>query len=215
MQAAYLASYPNLATCPPNSRPEFAFIGRSNVGKSSLVNMLLQKKLAQTSSMPGKTQSLNFYAVGPDMHWVDLPGYGYAKRAKSEHARFGKMIPEFLTKREGLICTFVLLDIRHEPQKVDVDFMEFLIGEGVPMAIVFTKGDKLGPVAAQKALDDYANYLLERWEYLPERFLTSSETKQGRDELMKYVKTLAAEDVKARKETPKAQGNRTGRPTGM
>ncbi len=210
MQSSYIASYPNLGICPPNTRPEFAFIGRSNVGKSSLINLLLKKKLAQTSSMPGKTQMLNFFAVGPDMHWVDLPGYGYAKRAKSDRQRFGKMIPDFVTQREGLVCTFVLLDIRHPPQKIDVDFMEFLIESGVPFAIAFTKADKLGPVAGQKAFDAYAAYLAERWEELPDRFLTSAESTQGRDELMAYIRALATQDLRERKENKEPPVSRTG-----
>jgi GTP-binding protein len=200
IKASFVASYPNLSITPANTRPEVAFIGRSNVGKSSLINMLLQRRLAQTSGMPGKTQTFNYFAVGPDMHWVDLPGYGYAKRPKTDRLRFGKTIPEFLTHREGLVCTFVLIDIRHPPQKIDVDFMEYLIQSQVPFAMVFTKADKLGPVAMKKALDAYSTYLEERWEALPNRFITSADKKLGRDELLAFIKNLVTEATRAAKE---------------
>lgn len=174
--------------------PEYAFIGRSNVGKSSLINMLMQRNgLAKTSSMPGKTVLINHFIVNRDANpWsiVDLPGYGYAKRSKKESEKLEQMITSYILDREDMTLLFLLIDIRHEPQKIDLEFIEWLGENGVPFVIVFTKADKLSRAAAQNNQKHYMEVLSEQWEELPPHFLTSSDTRQGRDEVLVYIEDI-------------------------
>lgn len=188
VQARFVKSASKLAESPPANMPEYAFIGRSNVGKSSLINRLTgSPKLAKTSSTPGKTQLINFFDVDKAWNLVDLPGYGFAKVSKVLRAEFEAMIHGYLMGRENLMVTFVLIDSRHEPMKVDLEFINFLGEEGVPLALVFTKADKQGPVATQRNVDAFLAKLAEDWEELPKHFVTSAETGYGRDELMNYI----------------------------
>ncbi|MDE6339800.1 MAG: ribosome biogenesis GTP-binding protein YihA/YsxC, partial [Muribaculaceae bacterium] len=175
--------------------PEYAFIGRSNVGKSSLINMLgKSKSLAKTSQKPGKTMLINHFKVdNGEWYIVDLPGYGYAARGKETREKFGKIIKDYILKREQLTSLFVLIDIRHAPQKIDLEFLEWLGENGVPFAIVFTKADKIGPVAAERNVEDYKKELLKTWEDLPPVFVTSSEKGKGREELLDYIYSINKE----------------------
>lgn len=187
--AKFEVSNTDVSKCPETEVPEYAFIGRSNVGKSSLINMLTRRKgLAKTSQTPGKTLLINHFSVN-DGKWyiVDLPGYGYAARGKSQREDIKRIIEDYVLERHQMTCLFVLIDIRHKPQKIDLKFMEWLGENSVPFAIVFTKADKLGPTAAAKMVDDYKKELLKQWEELPPIFVTSSENKTGRDELLNYV----------------------------
>ena len=175
--AKYEVSNARVDMCPQVEVPEYAFIGRSNVGKSSLINMLTRRKgLAKTSQMPGKTLLINHFSIN-DGEWyiVDLPGYGYASRGKNQREEINKIIRNYIMRREQMTCLFVLLDCRHEAQKIDLEFINWLGEEGVPFAIVFTKADKLGPNAAAAKVEAYKKVLLENWEELPPIFLTSSE----------------------------------------
>ncbi len=177
--------------CPKTSLPEYAFIGRSNVGKSSLINMLtVRKKLALTSSTPGKTLLINHFLINQQWYLVDLPGYGYAQRGKREMDKLQNLIQHYVLDREQLTCLFVLIDIRHEPQRKDLDFLEFLGENGVPFAIVFTKADKLSKIQIGLKVKTYLQQLEESWEELPPHFVTSSTTGQGRDELLDYIDTI-------------------------
>jgi GTP-binding protein len=177
--------------CPPPEQPEYAFIGRSNVGKSSLINTLVnQKGLAKTSATPGKTQLINHFMINDTWYLVDLPGYGYAKVSKVDRAKFEKMIDGYLTNRSNLLCTFVLIDIRHEPQTNDMNFMRMLGEKGIPFCIVFTKADKEKKAAVQKKVDFYSKVMKQYWAELPKMFITSSETKEGRDEILAYIDAL-------------------------
>ena len=189
--AKFLMSKSNPEDGPKDGLPEYAFIGRSNVGKSSLINMLTNiKGLALTSSTPGKTLLINHFIINDEWYLVDLPGYGYAKRSKDTQNQIGDIIEAYITKRETLINLFVLIDSRLEPQKIDLEFIQTLGEEGVPFCIVFTKMDKL---TYQKSLTNVENYkkrLLEEWDELPPIFKTSSEKKQGRDELLDYIDTI-------------------------
>lgn len=194
-KSEYEVSSPDVARCPATSVPEYAFIGRSNVGKSSLINMLTRRKgLAKTSQTPGKTLLINHFKIN-DGEWyvVDLPGYGYAARGKAQRAELGKIIKDYILNRRQMTCLFVLLDVRHAPQRIDMEFMNWLGENGVPFAIVFTKADKVGPVAAQRNIADYKKELLKHWEELPPIFLTSSERGEGRDSLLQYIDTINAE----------------------
>lgn len=174
--------------CPNGNIPEYAFIGRSNVGKSSLINMLTNNsKLAMTSSTPGKTMLINHFMINKQWYIVDLPGYGYAARGKDSREELRKIIENYILEREQLTNLFVLLDSRHKPQKIDLEFMEWLGESGVPFSIVFTKLDKLGSEVAKKNVADYKAALLEQWEELPPIFETSSVKKQGRDEILDYI----------------------------
>lgn len=174
--------------CPEGNRPEYAFIGRSNVGKSSLINMLTNHKgLAKTSSTPGKTLLINHFLINGEWYIVDLPGYGYAQRSKENRAQLKRIIEDYVLEREQMTNLFVLIDSRLKPQKIDVEFMEWLGENGVPFSIVFTKLDKLGKVAGAQAVAAYKRYLLKTWEELPPVFITSSEDGRGRDEILDYI----------------------------
>ncbi len=189
--ANYIKSSALISQCPEHNRPEYAFIGRSNVGKSSLINMLTgNKKLAKTSATPGKTLLINHFVINNDWYLVDLPGYGFAKRSKTERAKLEQMISSYILQRECLTNLFLLIDCRHEPQQIDLDFMQWLGESGIPFSIVFTKADKLGPVRARQNADKYMQSLLETWETLPPYFITSSEKKQGREELLAYIQEI-------------------------
>ncbi len=193
-QAAYVKSSANIAQCPPTTQPEYAFIGRSNVGKSSLINMLTgQRRLAKTSATPGKTLLINHFAInGGEWYLVDLPGYGFAKRSKSERTRLENMIASYLLQREPLCNVFVLIDCRHEPQAIDLEFMRWLGESRVPFSIVFTKADKLGSQRLAHNVEAYMARLAEEWEPLPPHFVTSSETRLGRDQLLDYIESINA-----------------------
>ena len=193
--AKYEVSNARVDMCPQVEVLEYAFIGRSNVGKSSLINMLTRRKgLAKTSQMPGKTLLINHFSIN-DGEWyiVDLPGYGYASRGKNQREEINKIIRNYIMRREQMTCLFVLLDCRHEAQKIDLEFINWLGEEGVPFAIVFTKADKLGPNAAAAKVEAYKKVLLENWEELPPIFLTSSEKGTGRDELLDYIDAINQE----------------------
>ena len=186
--ARFLVSNQTVQKCPSPSKPEYAFIGRSNVGKSSLINMLCNNSsLAKTSSTPGKTQLINHFLINDTWYLVDLPGYGYAKAPKSMREKFGEMITDYVKKRENLMCLFVLVDSRHEPQKIDLQFMEMLGNEGVPFAIAFTKADKLGKEKIKLQIENYTKRLLEDWEELPPFFVTSAEKKEGGNEILDFI----------------------------
>lgn len=187
-KAEFIISNTDYKKCPPVDRAEYAFIGRSNVGKSSLINSLTGKKaLAKTSSTPGKTTLINHFNINDSWYLVDLPGYGYAKTSKTERKKFKKIIEEYVLKRENMVCLFVLLDSRHEAQKIDLDFMRFLGENGVPFAMVFTKADKCSQKERSNNIKRYKQTLLEEWESLPEIFVTSSKTGDGNEALLDYI----------------------------
>lgn len=187
-QAEFVISAPTVSMCPADVKPEYAFIGRSNVGKSSLINMLCNnRKLAKTSSTPGKTLLINHFIINKEWYLVDLPGYGFAKRSKTELAKLDRMIRGYILQREQLVSLFVLIDVRLEPQKVDLDFIDWLGQSRVPFAIVFTKADKLNVTKVQSNVAAYRRKLLETWEELPVMIVTSSEKKLGRDEVLDYI----------------------------
>ncbi len=189
--ATYIGSKPHHTQCPTDHRPEYAFIGRSNVGKSSLINALTdRKKLALTSSTPGKTMCINHFLINEQWYIVDLPGYGYAQRGKKEMEKLKTMINSYVLEREQLTCLFVLIDIRHDPQKVDLAFLHFLGSNGVPFAIVFTKADKLTPSKIKPTVEKYLDTLREEWEELPPYFITSATNKTGKDELLDYINNI-------------------------
>ena len=189
--ADFVKSSAKLEDCPEPTKNEFAFIGRSNVGKSSLINMLMQRKdLAKTSGKPGKTQLINHFEINEDWYLVDLPGYGYASTSKKNRAIFQFMITTYIKERSNLINTFVLVDCRHDPQKIDLEFMEWCGIEGIPFSIVFTKIDKLGSSALMKNIACYKKKLLLQWEELPPVFMTSSEGRTGREELLRYISVV-------------------------
>jgi GTP-binding protein len=193
-EAIFLQSNTDYEKCPKPDKPEYAFIGRSNVGKSSLINALVQKKnLAKTSQTPGKTQLINHFQIDKKWYLVDLPGYGYAKVSKTDREKFEKMIHEYLENRENLMYTFVLVDIRHEPQKLDMEFMNNLGEQGIPFCIVFTKADKLSQTAVNKSLAVYQAKMLETWEEMPQFFVTSSVNGSGRDEILATIESLNKE----------------------
>ncbi len=186
--ASFVISSPDVGSCPEQSFPEYAFIGRSNVGKSSLINMLVGKKgLAKISGTPGKTRLINHFIVNDEWYLVDLPGYGYAKISQSERAKWKKMINAYLLKRENLICTFILIDSRHEPQKNDMEFMAWMGQKQLPFVIVFTKSDKLSRIKLEDSMEAYAAELSLTWEELPRSFITSAVTALGKDELLAYI----------------------------
>lgn len=186
--AEFVISNSRVNKCPTTGLPEYAFIGRSNVGKSSLINMLTGRKgLAMTSQKPGKTQLINHFLINKDWYLVDLPGYGYARLSRDGRDGLRKMIEDYILERTELVCLFVLLDSRLEPQRIDLEFIEWLGEEGIPFALVFTKADKLsrGKLAANIAA--YKERLLQQWEELPPLFITSAEARMGRDELLSYI----------------------------
>ena len=181
----------DVAKCPKELLHEFAFIGRSNVGKSSLINMLMgQNKLAKTSGKPGKTQLINHFIVNKSWFLVDLPGYGYAQVSKSKRSVFQGFITHYFLKRKQLSCAFVLIDIRHKPQKIDLEFMQFLGENGIPFCIVFTKSDKLKVNQINKNISTYQNVMLESWEEMPTYFITSAPKKTGRDEILYFIEQV-------------------------
>lgn len=201
INASYLISKPDVAQCPAADRPEFAFIGRSNVGKSSLINMLTgNQRLAKTSAAPGKTQMINHFVVKSrnsanaksvaEWYLVDLPGYGYAKVSQKNRKSWGKMIDDYLRKRDNLLTTFVLIDSRHEPQAIDLEFVNQMGEWQLPFAIVFTKADKMKPGGLQRNVDLFAAALRENWEALPPFFISSSTDKSGKQEILDYVQGI-------------------------
>lgn len=193
-KSEFVISAPTVSKCPSDTKPEYAFIGRSNVGKSSLINMLCNhKNLAKTSATPGKTLLINHFIINNEWYLVDLPGYGFAKRSKSVQQKITNMITSYILQREQLINTFVLVDIRHEQQKIDREFIDWLGQSNVPFAIIFTKTDKLGPVRARQNAEAWMRKLSDTWEELPPYFVTSSETKAGRDEVLGYIEQINAE----------------------
>lgn len=186
--AAFLMSNSRVEDCPAPTLPEYAFIGRSNVGKSSLINMLTNHKgLAKTSSLPGKTQLINHFIINNNWYLVDLPGYGYARVSKDSRQKWGRMINYYLRKRENLLCVFVLIDSRHAPQAVDLEFIEQLGEEGIPFVLVFTKADKQSGSRTQQNVTEYLQKLQETWDELPRHFVTSAEDKTGREELLAFI----------------------------
>jgi GTP-binding protein len=193
-QAEFFVSNSDPAKCPKPDRPEYAFIGRSNVGKSSLINMLTSRSsLAKISGKPGKTQLINHFLIDNEWYLVDLPGYGYAQVSKVEREKFAALIDGYLTSRPNLLCIFVLVDSRIEPQKIDLDFMYNLGEKGLPFVIVFTKTEKLGPTKLQATLDTYRAKLLETWEEVPQLFVTSAVTAAGREEILSFIRPLNQE----------------------
>ncbi len=186
--AKFVVSNTDITKCPEDGKPEYAFIGRSNVGKSSLINMLTDRKnLAKTSGTPGKTQLINHFVINDDWYLVDLPGYGYARTSKSNRSKWEQFISEYLTQRSTLINIFVLLDSRLEPQKIDLEFMTWCAEEQLPFSIVFTKIDKLSSSALQKNLAAYKKEMLKQWAEMPPVFTTSAESKFGREKLLNYI----------------------------
>lgn len=190
--AEFIISNSDVNNCPNEPLPEYAFIGRSNVGKSSLINMLTnQKSLAKTSSRPGKTQLINHFKINSNWFLVDLPGYGYAKVSKKSKSIFQKFITEYFEKRQQLVSAFVLIDIRHEAQKIDLEFMQYLGESEIPFGIIFTKADKVGKTKALQLISDYKKKLLTSdWSEMPPYFITSSEHKTGREEVLEYINTI-------------------------
>ena len=189
--AQYIISTPDVSSCPNSQLPEYAFIGRSNVGKSSLINMLCHNpKLAKTSQKPGKTLLINHFLINDKWHLVDLPGYGYAQTGQKQRDALRQMIERYCLLREQLVNLFVLIDSRHKPQKIDLEFMEWLGENGIPFSIVFTKADKLSKLRLNENVDAYKNTLLESWEELPPIFITSSEKKIGGEQLTAYIEQI-------------------------
>src|SRR5574344_864527 len=189
--AEFTLSAPTVSMCPADTKPEYAFIGRSNVGKSSLINMLCNnKKLAKTSATPGKTLLINHFIINKDWYHVDLPGYGYAKRSKTEIAKLDQMIRGYILQRQQLVNVFVLVDVRLEPQNIDIEFINWLGQSSIPFTIVFTKADKLPVTRVQSNVAAYKRKLSETWEEMPPMFITSSEKRDGRDELLDYIDSI-------------------------
>lgn len=189
--AEYLMSNDDYRKCPKPDKPEFAFIGRSNVGKSSLINMLTSNsKLAKTSSSPGKTQKINHFVINNSWYLVDLPGYGYAKVSKSQRAVFKNMIDGYILNRQNLVNLFVLVDSRLEPQAIDVEFINWLGASRVPFTIIFTKADKIGPNALKSKVDAYKEHLLQTWECLPDMLVSSAVSKMGQEEILDYIQNI-------------------------
>ncbi len=186
--AKFVISNTNVTKCPKENLPEYAFIGRSNVGKSSMINMLTDhKNLAKISGRPGKTQLINHFIINDDWFLVDLPGYGYAKVSKNLRQKFQGFIYDYFLKRQQLVCSFVLVDSRHEPQKIDLEFMQFLGENKIPFCIIFTKTDKLGKTFIQNKIASYKKIMLHTWEEMPTYFLTSATDKTGRKEILNFI----------------------------
>ncbi len=190
-KAEFVTSSPDVRMCPPTNEPEYAFIGRSNVGKSSLINMLVNRNgLAKTSSMPGKTMLINHFKINDQWHVVDLPGYGFAKRSKKEQGKLAEMIKGYILRRKQMINLFLLIDSRLPPQKIDMEFIEWLGENEVPFSIVFTKADKLSRSKTNGNVQTFLIELEKQWEELPPHFITSAETRQGREELLEYIESI-------------------------
>ncbi|MFN3020311.1 ribosome biogenesis GTP-binding protein YihA/YsxC [Soonwooa sp.] len=186
--AEFVKSSGKWQECPEATIPEYAFIGRSNVGKSSLINaMMNHKDLAKTSQTPGKTQLINHFLINEEWYLTDLPGYGYARVSKSTRKDFEKLITNYILNRKNLVNLFVLVDVRHTPQKIDLEFMQWCGESGIPFSIVFTKADKLKPGGTQRNVEIYENELLKTWEEAPQMYITSAEKKQGGDDILKYI----------------------------
>ena len=199
--AEFVISAPTFTMCPDDNKPEYAFIGRSNVGKSSLINMLCRnKKLAKTSATPGKTLLINNFIINKEWYLVDLPGYGYAKRSKTEIAKLDQMIRGYILQRQQLVNVFVLVDVRLEPQNIDIEFINWLGQSSIPFTIVFTKADKLPVTRVQSNVAAYKRKLSETWEEMPPMFITSSEKRDGRDELLDYIDSINKQLKEADKE---------------
>jgi GTP-binding protein len=193
-QAEFVSSESDVRKCPAPSKPEFAFIGRSNVGKSSLLNMLTNRKnLAKTSNKPGKTQTINHFIINDQWYLVDLPGYGYASVSKEKRAGFGKIIENYVLKRENLHCLFILIDSRLEPQKIDLAFIQWVGEKEIPLCLVFTKADKLTKNQLKRNMSIYESTLSKQWEELPSMLVTSSETQMGKDDLLSFIEKALAE----------------------
>ena len=189
--AEFIISNTDYRKCPQDGKQEYAFIGRSNVGKSSLINMLTNRKgLAMTSSTPGKTMLINHFLINDEWYLVDLPGYGYARRGKEGREKIRGIIEDYILGRETMTNLFVLIDSRHEPQQIDLEFMEWLGENGIPFAVVFTKTDKMGTSRLQMNMNTYKEKLLETWEELPPLFVTSAEKGEGREELLHYIEKI-------------------------
>lgn len=189
--AQFVISNTDIKLCPKDGKPEYAFIGRSNVGKSSLINMVTERKsLAKTSGRPGKTQLINHFIINDDWYLVDLPGYGYAKASKTSRAKWEKFISEYLTKREELLNVFVLLDCRLEPQQIDLEFMNWCGEKEIPFSMVFTKIDKVSSTVLQKNLAKYKKEMLKYWDELPPVFTSSAESKFGREKILNYIERI-------------------------
>ena len=183
-----------VSMCPNDTKPEYAFIGRSNVGKSSLINMLTnRRKLAKTSATPGKTLLINHFIINKEWYLVDLPGYGFAKRSKTVQKKIEQMVSSYILQREQLVCTFVLIDIRHDPQQIDREFIDWLGESGIPFAIIFTKADKLSVPKARAAATQWMEKMTDRWEELPPFFITSAENGTGRDDVLDYIESINRE----------------------
>lgn len=192
--AEFIISNTDVKKCPAGTFPEYAFIGRSNVGKSSLINMLTNRKgLAMTSATPGKTLLINHFLINKSWYIVDLPGYGYAKRGQKGKEQIQRIIENYILQREQMTCLFVLVDSRHEPQRIDLEFIEWLGENGVPFAIIFTKADKLKSGKLNSNIKSYLNKLKEQWEELPPHFVTSSESRTGREDVLKYIEEINQE----------------------
>lgn len=190
--AEFVISNTDVKKCPEGNLPEYAFIGRSNVGKSSLINMLTNKKgLAMTSQKPGKTQLINHFIINNEWYLVDLPGYGFAQHGKSGREKLKCIIEDYILEREQLVCLFLLVDCRHEAQKIDLEFMEWLGENGIPFTIIFTKTDKITKGRLQENLKTYKEKLLETWEELPPILVSSSEKREGRDEILNYIEEIS------------------------
>lgn len=190
-KSEFSLSSPSLQLCPKDNKPEYAFIGRSNVGKSSLINMLCNnKKMAKTSATPGKTLLINHFIINNEWYLVDLPGYGFAKRSKTVQKKLEQMITSYILQREQLVNVFVLIDIRHDPQAIDVDFINWLGESNIPFSIVFTKADKLSTSKVLPAAEAYMEKLRETWDELPPYFISSSETGRGRNEILDYIENI-------------------------
>ena len=189
--AKFVISNSDVRKCPQDGKPEYAFIGRSNVGKSSLINMLTrQRKLAMTSSTPGKTLLINHFLINDEWYLVDLPGYGYAKRSKAQNEQLQRIISGYVLGRDAMTLLFVLVDSRHSPQAIDLEFFRWLGENGVPFSIIFTKADKLTKVVLSNKMAAYKKRLLEEWEELPPVFVTSSESALGREEVLQYISEI-------------------------
>ena len=189
--AEFVISNTDYTSCPQDGKPEYAFIGRSNVGKSSLINMLTNRKgLAMTSSTPGKTMLINHFLINDQWYLVDLPGYGYARRGKESRDKLREIIEDYVLERTAMTSLFVLVDSRHEPQAIDLEFMEWLGENGIPFSIVFTKGDKQGTGKLKMNVNAYKAEMLKSWEELPPVFVTSAETGIGKDELLAYIDAI-------------------------